>query len=104
MIYISNLCEFIRRTIDSEYKGILFPQNKEYVSTTEMVRCIAQTTRKKTVFSKWLGRFVLIAMRKNSKLKTLFSDSIYDKSLSAYGSFDYCTVDFEQSIIETETT
>jgi len=103
MIYISNLCEFARITINRKYRGILFPQNKEFVSTTEMVRCIAEIYQKRIVFSKLLGRLVLIAMRKVDKLKTIFSDSVYDKSLSEYEAFEYCKVSFKESIVETET-
>ena len=46
MIYIGNLCEFIKRVIDSEKHGIFLPQNSEYVDTSNMVRCIANLHNK----------------------------------------------------------
>ena len=103
MIYISNLCEFVRYTIDNRYSGILFPQNKEYVSSTIMVRQIAEAHGKRIRLSKLLGRFALVCMKKSARLRTLFSSSVYDKSLSGYGSYEYCTIDFNDSIVETES-
>ena len=47
MIYIGNLCEFIRETIDLEREGIFFPQNCEYVNTAEFIRLIAMNHGKK---------------------------------------------------------
>jgi UDP-glucose 4-epimerase len=95
MIYISNLCEFIRIIIDRKIGGLLFPQNKEYVSTKEMVCCIAEIHHKRIVFSKLLGWLVLIAMKKVGMLRTMFSDSLYDISLSTYGTFEYCKVNLK---------
>jgi len=103
MIYISNLCEFIRLAIDNRYAGILFPQNKEYVSSSLMVRQIAEAHGKKILLSKLLGRLALVCMKINAGLRTMFSSSVYDKSLSDYGLFEYCIKDFRESIAETES-
>ena len=37
MVYIDNLCEFVR-LIDDCGAGLYFPQNEEYVKTSDMVR------------------------------------------------------------------
>ena len=47
MIYIGNLCEFVKRVIDNEASGLFFPQNLEYVCTSEMVRSVAKLHNKK---------------------------------------------------------
>lgn len=41
MIYIGNLCAFITNVICCQCEGILFPQNAEYINTSELVRQIA---------------------------------------------------------------
>lgn len=41
MIYIGNLCEFVKRIIDREAYGLFFAQNKEYTVTTQMVKKVA---------------------------------------------------------------
>lgn len=47
MIYIGNLCEFIKRLIDTEQSGGFFPQNQEYVKTAEMVKEVARWNGKR---------------------------------------------------------
>ena len=42
MIYIGNLCEFVRNVIDEQKNGLFFPQNAEYVRTSEMVSLVAE--------------------------------------------------------------
>jgi len=47
MFYISNLFRFISLMIENEENGIFFPQNADYVNTSEMVREIAKVYGKK---------------------------------------------------------
>lgn len=42
MIYIGNLCEFVKTVIDEQKNGLFFPQNAEYVRTSEMVSLVAE--------------------------------------------------------------
>lgn len=46
MIYIDNLSEFIFVLIKANASGIFLPQNTEYVSTSEMVKLIAEANGK----------------------------------------------------------
>ena len=48
MLYIGNLTEFVKLMIDNNESGIFYPQNAEYVATSEMVQVIAQAHGKKT--------------------------------------------------------
>lgn len=54
MIYIGNLCEFVCGVIEDKKNGLFFPQNMEYVDTSEMVRLIALSNGKKIRLSKLL--------------------------------------------------
>ena len=47
MIYIENLCEFIRLIIKNNEQGFFWPQNKEYSNTSELVKMIARAHGKK---------------------------------------------------------
>ena len=42
MLHIENLCEFLRLMVDNSERGLFFPQNREYVKTTELVRLISE--------------------------------------------------------------
>lgn len=55
MIYVGNLCEFIRRMIDDPNTGVFFPQNAEYVSVTEMVKTIAELNGHKLRTTKFMA-------------------------------------------------
>lgn len=77
MVYIGNLCEFVKRVIDKEDSGIFFPQNKEYVQTSEMVRIIARQHNRKLVMPK-LCRGVINLIPVNA-VKKAFGSLTYDK-------------------------
>ena len=52
MIYIGNLCSFVKKCIDCELGGLYFPQNEQYVNTKEMVQLIAKQHEKKILLTK----------------------------------------------------
>lgn len=102
MLYIENLAEFVRLVIDDEAKGIFWPQNREYVCTSDMVSQIAHAN----------GRNILLVGGFTWALKLLrpitgiaekaFGSLCYDFELSRYPK-DYCLKDLQESILETET-
>ncbi|WP_327796016.1 NAD-dependent epimerase/dehydratase family protein [Tetragenococcus halophilus] len=47
MLHIDNLCEFIKLMIINNENGLFFPQNKEFVNTSELVQAISKTHKKK---------------------------------------------------------
>jgi len=83
MLYIENLCEFVRLMIENNEHGIFFPQNGEYVRTSDMVARIAafygREIRfvKSGVLLKWGSLFI-------KKLNNAFSTYTYDQSMSKY--------------------
>lgn len=100
MIYIDNLSEFVRLVIDNQESGLFFPQNAEYVKTSEMVRLIAEAHGKKVRLSKVLNFLVRLINVKT--INKAFGELIYVKGLPATKSFDYCKVGLKESISKTE--
>ena len=100
MIYIDNLCEFVRRIIDIGVDGTFFPQNGEYVNTSEMVKLIAEAHGRKirmtTCFNWALKRLRVRAVRK------LFGSLTYNMELSRLPESDYRVVGFRDSILASE--
>ena len=94
MIYIGNLCEFIKNSIDFELNGIFFPQNSEYVNTSEMVRLIAESHKKNIIFTKKLNR--LIDNSQITFINKAFGNLMYgkDDTIDKYN--------FKESILMTE--
>ncbi len=101
MLHIDNLCEFIRLMIDNEEKGFFFPQNKEYVNTSEMVKLIAEVHGKKILLTQvfnpaihLLGIFIRI-------INKAFGSLVYEECLSNYKD-DYRIRNLVDSIRITE--
>lgn len=55
MLSIVNLCEFIKKYIDEDKSGILFPQDSHYVRTSRMVQEIAREHGKKIYLFSWMN-------------------------------------------------
>ncbi|SOC38433.1 NAD-dependent epimerase/dehydratase family protein [Ureibacillus acetophenoni] len=101
MIHIDNLCEFIRLIIENKESGIFFPQNEEYVKTSEMVRLIAEVHGNKIRLTKIFNPILFALGRKFGLVNKVFGNSIYDQSLSYYKE-DYRVRNFIDSIRITE--
>ena len=102
MIYIDNLCEFIRLTIDAGSGGVFTPQNRELVSTSELVNEIAKNNQHKILRTSVFNWSIPILMRITGLAKKAFIDDSYSLELSDYYDWKYCVVSFEDSIKRTE--
>lgn len=96
MIYIDNLCEFVRMIIESGESGIFCPQNKNYVCTSDMAEIISKKYGKKIFFSRILGFICKIFMPFVSIIRKAFGNLIY-KDLEEFD-YKYCVCDFCESV------
>lgn len=101
MLYIDNLCEFLRLVIKNEESSLFFPQNKEYVKTSEMVRIIAETHGKRVKLIKGLKSFIEVFINKIELINKIFGSLAYEERMSTYKE-NYRIVDFRNSIKFTE--
>lgn len=101
MLYIDNLTEFIRLMIKNNEQGVFCPQNTDYVSTSNMVKVIAETTDKKILLIKIFNPIIRLLGRKVNLINKVFGNSAYDQSMSTYKE-NYRVFDFEESIRLTE--
>ena len=98
MCYIENFCEFLCKIIIKSRGGVFFPQNSEYISTSNLVKIIAKAAGHKIFISKIFNSLVALGLKlKISKVKKAFSTLTYDKGMSEYD-FDYQVKNFEASI------
>ncbi len=95
MIYIGNLCEFVKRVIDSEARGLFFPQNRDYVNVNEMVKRIAVSNGKKIKTIKIFNPVMKILPL--NIIKKVFGNLIYEK-VDLVGKYS-----FDDSISLTES-
>lgn len=101
VLYIGNLCEFLRLLIQDEADGLFCPQNAEYVSTSRMVQEIAKAHGKHTRLVGGCAWALKLLSHLTPLAGKAFGSLCYDKSLSDYPQ-NYNIVGFEQSIAETE--
>ncbi|AZU64490.1 NAD-dependent epimerase/dehydratase family protein [Neobacillus mesonae] len=101
MLHIDNLCEFIRLMIENEESGLFFPQNNEYVKTSEMVRLIANTHGKKIKLTKVFNPLLKLLGLKVGIVNKVFGNLVYDQSLSEYEQ-KYRVRSLKESIVVTE--
>ena len=101
MLYVGNLVEFVRLMIENEEQGIFWPQNKEYINTSEMVKMIAALYGKKVRLVKGFGWFLKIMSHFTGLVNKAFGNLIYEKSMSEYKE-EYRKVSLAESIKGTE--
>lgn len=101
MLHIDNLCEFIKVMIDYEETGLFFPQNSEYVKTSEMVRLIGEVHGKKIWMISWMNWLIRL-MFGIGVVNKVFGNLIYEKSMSDYDKANYRIRTFRESIELTE--
>jgi UDP-glucose 4-epimerase len=101
MLHIDNLCEFIKVMIDHEETGLYFPQNKEYVKTSELVKTIADVHGKKIMMTRVFNPLLKLTFGIGIVNK-VFGNLVYEKSMSDYDKANYRIRDFRESIELTE--
>lgn len=108
MIYIDNLSEFIRLLIVHGASGLYFPQNKDYVNTTDLVKTIAEAHGKTLKVTSIFNWAVSIGLKQSETFRKVFGSLVYDKEMAgSQGTImndirlDYEIKSFEESIKST---
>ncbi len=101
MLYVENLCEFVRLMIENDERGIFFPQNGEYSNTSELVKMIASAHGKKMRIVKGFGWMLKILSHVTGLVNKAFGSMSYDMALSDYKE-NYRVCDLQESVIRTE--
>lgn len=105
MLYVGNLCKFISLMIENEENGIFFPQNAEYVRTSDMVQAIAKAHGKKIRMVKIFNPFLRLLGKLGGKTGGLvnkaFGNMVYEQGMSEYEE-DYRVADLQESVRLTE--
>lgn len=101
MLHIDNLCEFIRLMIKNEEHGLFFPQNEEYVKTSEMVSLISDVHGKRIKVTKVFNPILRFIANFFGIVNKAFGNLVYEKGMTKYKE-NYRIRNFEESIQLTE--
>lgn len=83
MIYIENLCEFLKLLIEEEEWGYFHPQNEEYVCTSEMVRIIGDSLGRKIYFTRIFNPIIRILGKRVASMEKIFGDWYYENYMNS---------------------
>lgn len=101
MLYVENLCEFLRLVIKNRESGTFYPQNGEYVCTSEMVREIAKAHSHRLWLAKGFRPMLRLAEHGSGLVTKVFGNLAYAQELSQYPE-NYRVCSFAESIRRTE--
>ncbi len=101
MLYVENLCEFVRLMVENNEYGIFHPQNAEYSNTSELVKMIARAKGKKIWTPKGFCWILKIFSRLTGLVNKAFGSMSYDMALSEYKE-NYRVCNLKESIERTE--
>ena len=101
MLHIDNLCEFIRLMIGHETSGRFFPQDAEYVSTSQLVKTIAKI-HGRNIYMTRIFNPAIVLLRGGSLIKKVFGNMIYEKSMSDYDRANYRVRTFSEAVWMSE--
>ena len=101
MLYIENLCEFVRLMVENGEQGTFWPQNAEYSNTSELVRMIAQANGRTVHLVKGFGWVLKLMSHVTGLVNKAFGSLVYAAELSEYGE-NYRVLTLNESIQRTE--
>lgn len=101
MLYIENLCEFVRLMVENEECGTFFPQNSEYSNTSEMVKMIAEAHGKGIHLIRGFTWALKLLSHFTGVVNKAFGNLSYEMEMSNYNS-DYRIASLAESIECTE--
>ncbi len=101
MLYIENLCEFVRLMIENDEHGTFWPQNREFSNTSEMVKMIGEAHGKKVRLIRGFEWALKLLGLFTGLVDKAFGNLYYDKTISAYKQ-NYRVADLKKSIVLTE--
>jgi len=101
MLYIENLCEFVRLMVENDEQGTFWPQNSEYSNTSELVKLIAEAHGKKVRLVRGFGWALKIMSCVTGLVNKAFGSLSYEAGMSEY-KFEYRIQNLNNSVRETE--
>ncbi|MBO4378805.1 MAG: NAD-dependent epimerase/dehydratase family protein [Clostridia bacterium] len=101
VLFSGHLARFVMLLIENHESGFFWPQNKEYVSTSDLVRKIAQAHGRHILIIPGFNWLFRIAARYNHSVRSAVNSCAYDQQMSQYKQ-DYRPLSLEETIAVTE--
>jgi len=102
MLYVENLCEFVRLMVVNDEDGLFWPQNHEYVNTSEMVQTIADVCNNKIILIKGTTLILKMLSVFVGLVNKAFGNLTYESDISEYIENYRVVSSLKESIERTE--
>ena len=99
MIHVDNLSEFVRLAVDKELSGVYFPQNREYMNTSDMAMWLGKAKGKNLFMSRFIGVCVKMIKPFSRMARKAFGSLIYADT-EQFG-WSYCVRENEESVMSS---
>lgn len=101
MIYIDNFSEFVKRLIEKKAHGVFYPQNSEFLSTSQILMQTRSALGKKTLSTKMFNPIIILLTKCSSFFRKIYGNKTYDLRQSNITFNDYNIVGNKESIIKS---
>lgn len=81
MLHIDGLCAYVQQMVNTEAHGIHFPQNPEYVCTSQMVRDIALANNRNIKLTRLFNPVLRLLSGRVSVVDKVFGNLTYESTL-----------------------
>lgn len=98
MIYADNLCELIRLIAKNRRGGIYYPQQEDYICTSQMVKDISTAYGHSLFLTKIFNPILIFLGNKIRIISKVFGNEAYDLKISNHFEGRYRVVSYEESI------
>lgn len=78
LVFVENLCRYIRVIIDKRIEGVFFPKNIEDTSTTDIVKFVSKKINRKICFTKLFNPTISLLKKVSNTMNKVFGDSYYE--------------------------
>jgi nucleoside-diphosphate-sugar epimerase len=89
VIHIDSLSELIRLIILRQLKGVFYPQDSEYFSTTKFIRMIREKKGKKTIFVSIFNPFIKLLSHFIGTINKIYGNKYYEINHSMIKGVNY---------------
>lgn len=97
MIYIENLCEFVKKVAERNLNGTFLPQNREIISTSELVKLLAEESGKKVILVTGFQFVFKMLSHITGYINKIFGNLEYEQEASDQ-ELGYCKYSLKESI------
>ena len=98
MIYSDNLCELIRLVADTRGNGVYYPQQEQYICTSQLVKDIGDAADHRIILTKMFNPILKLMSNRILLIRKVFGSEAYEMNLSNHFDGAYRVVNYGESV------